>query len=290
MDALDNKIEETDTIIVLGSRGNTGIKKMLTGRYCNKPVVGAPPSPPLPLRSCVSQVLARGVAPCVVVRSTLPPQPTSDAPSARRRVAIAVDASPSGAALCAWASAALLRPSSDEVVLLHARSASTDAAADDATLAVLKSAVSRLRDAPGRVGTGYAQPRTAGEGASPAPPLEPKIAVLSDQSSGAAIVAWCDAHRPHMLVVGSRGASWGRGPSSVSLHALAFAPCPVLVVDASTLAELTHVADLKPRALYLLSSVYCLQVGLTRPDFSVGVQKSTWMDKPTFAASMVGPP
>ena len=222
LDVLDNntqtnKLQEIDTIIVLGSRGHTGVKKLLMGRFVRprRPLLVpwyAPVTPllsPLPPRSCVSQVLARGVAPCVVVRSTLPPQPPPSAPGAsRRRVAIAVDSSPSGAALCGWASAALLRTPSDEVTLLHARSdrpgtPQAEAAAADAALEVLKLAVSRLRDAPGRVNAGYVQ-LSSGEEASPTtstpPPLEPKMVVLSNQSSGAAIVSWCDAHRPHMLV------------------------------------------------------------------------------------------
>lgn len=180
----------------------------------------------------------------MVVRSTLASSPEPDLPPptpphACRHVAIAVDSTPSGAALCAWAGGSLLRPT-DRVTLLHGRG--DHPATPDAEAAAVATALSTLKSAVASLGSG-------GSAGSAHSVPEPKVAVLSGSSPGAALVAWCDTHRPDMLVAGSRGptgrGALGLGLGSVSSHAVSFAPCPVLVVNAATLGKLTSATALK---------------------------------------------
>lgn len=136
--------------------------------------------------------------PCLVVRTDLPPPPTS------RAVAVAVSGHAHSRALAAWVASALLRPG-DAVALLHSHK-----------------------------GPGAAQGCTApAEGALRGAGFEPAVEALpGGESPGAGLATWCAAHPPTVLVVGSRGRGRLR---PVAAHAVAHAPCPVVVVNGGLL-------------------------------------------------------
>ena len=186
-------------LLLLGSRGATGIARLVAGS-----VAGA--------------VVESGPAPCLVVSSGRPsaPLPVSgadavplvyydadDATSSKggrhapRRIGIAVDASEAaGPALCAWAAAWLLRPT-DVVTLLHARAGCSDDGSAgvvpslDRAMAALVAATAAASDA-GAVGEAAAKLPCAAE-------------ALAGADAGAALVSWAHDSDATLLVVGSRG-------------------------------------------------------------------------------------
>lgn len=83
------------TLIVCGTRGMGALASLVVG-------------------STAQAILAASLAPCLVIRSCVaetfgPPPPVATPPPPPRVVVIAVDASPSGAALCRWAAASVVR-------------------------------------------------------------------------------------------------------------------------------------------------------------------------------------
>lgn len=202
---------DTSFLVVLGSRGRGPVHAFFIG-------------------NAATAVLARSLAPCLLVRTDLPAPAayerrcvtraaSSTAPTdarvglgrssdlleiavypstpPRRLVAIAITCDATGSALCSWAAASVLRPG-DDVRLLHASTGKAAPAEDaDAAAAVRDGLVA----ATASLGGLTVAPPAALPAAGGAP-----CGACDAATTGPALCAWAAQHKPALMVVGTRPA------------------------------------------------------------------------------------
>lgn len=200
------------TLLLMSSRGHTGLRKFLSGTVSG-------------------YVTEQAQTPCLIVRSTLASRVLAPDVAGQQRggrvIGIAIDGSNAGRALVAWCRTYVLR-SSDRVTVLHGRR--TGQKTDD-ELAAIDNAISALEIV-------IAAVQSLG-GDLTAPPVTELLAESDDVRD--AIYDWVDTHTPDLLVVGSRGLTGAlrrMALGSVSSYCITHAQCPIIVVSAAVLADL----------------------------------------------------